>query len=453
MALISDEVPFDKVSLDKVPFDKVPFDKVPIKEILDLDQLKKLFGYFSTVTGLDVALFDYSGVEILVRRAKNSVCQSARNCKKCREYIAYGGLMASELGEPYIYSCGCGLIICSSPVMFGDKLIGSIACGPALLWDADDIAISEFREKIRDMDIQVDVDKLFRQVVSCNCMDITSAARILFIIVNSLSREHSRYLNQRAKITEQQARITELIIDKKHAIEMMNKKKKPPGNPVYPEETEKEFLALVQSGNKEQSNRVLNILLGEIFSYAGGKIETIRIRLFEIMAFLSRSAMDSGAPLTITDSIAEEAFSLLHNETDFERICYSVTRLVEVFIDKIFIQRELRQLSEHLAKAVDYIMENYYDEITLNRVAGAIFVSSFYLSHLFRKELDTTFSDYLCRVRINNAKTFLKSDRQIKIQEVTEKVGFNDPNYFAKSFKRLTGVTPREYQAFFNAPA
>jgi two-component system response regulator YesN len=431
-------------------------DEVSIREVLDIDQLKKLFGYFSTVTGLGVALFDYSGTEILSRREKNSVCQSAGNCKKCREHISYGGIMASELGEPYIYSCGCGLIICSSPVMFGDRLIGSIACGPALLWDDDDIAVSEFKEKTRDMDIQLDVDTLFHEVISCNCMDITSAARILFIIVNSLSREHSRYLNQRAKITEQQARITELITDKKHAIETMNKKKnkkKPSGSPAYPEEMEKEFLALVQSGNKEQSNRVLNTLLGEIFSYAGGKMETIRIRLFEIMAFLSRSAMDSGAALPLVDSIAGEAFSLLHNEKDFERICYSVSRLVEVFIDKIFILREPRRLSEHLAKAVDYIMEHYYDDITLSRVADEIFVSSFYLSHLFRKELDTTFSDYLCRVRINNAKIFLKNDQQIKIQEVTEKVGFNDPNYFAKSFKKLAGVTPREYQAFFNAPA
>jgi two-component system response regulator YesN len=426
--------------------------EVSIKEILDLDQLQKLFGYFSTVTGLGVALFDYSGKEILSRREANSVCLSARNCGKCREHISYGGLMASELGEPYIYSCGCGLIICSSPVMFADRLIGSIACGPALLWDADEIAVSEFKEKTLDMDIQVDVDKLFRQVISCNCMDITSAAQILFIIVNSLSREHSRYLNQRAKITEQQARITELIINKKHSLEMMNKKKRPHAA-AYPGEIEKEFLALAQSGNKEQSNRALNILFGEIFSYAGGKMETIRIRLFEIMALLSRSALEAGASLPLVDSIAAEAFSLLYQERDFEKICYSFTRLAEVFIDKIFSRREPRQLSEHLSKAVDYILENYYEELTLNRVAGDIFVSSFYLSHLFRKELDITFSDYLCRVRINNAKMFLKNDRQIKIQEVTGKVGFNDPNYFAKSFKKLTGVTPREYQAFFNAPA
>jgi two-component system response regulator YesN len=429
--------------------------KVSIKEILDLEQLKKLFGYFSVVTGLDVALFDFSGAEILSRRKNNSVCDSARNCKKCREYISYGGLMASELGEPYISSCGCGLIICSSPVMFAERLIGSIACGPALLWDVDEIAVSEFREKTRDMDIQVDVDQLFRQVTSCNCMDITSAAQILFIIVNSLSREHSRYLNQRAKITEQQAKITELIISKKTALAMMKltSKKKPPSHPVYPDEMEKDFFALAQSGNKEQANKALNILLGEIFSYADGKMETIRIRLFELMAFLSRAALNTGASLPLVDSIAAEAFSALYKETDFEKICYSVTHFIEIFIDKVFQQRNFRQLSEHLSKAVDYIMENYYDELTLNRVADAIFVSPFYLSHLFRKELDTTFSDYLCRVRINNAKIFLKNDHQIKIQEVTEKVGFNDPNYFAKSFKKLTGVTPREYQAFFEGSA
>jgi two-component system response regulator YesN len=427
--------------------------EVSIKEILDLDQLQKFFGYFSTLTGLGVALFDYSGAEILSKREKDSVCRSAGNCGKCREYISHGGLMASGLGEPYIYSCGCGLIICSSPVMFAGRLIGSIVCGPVLLWDADDIAVSEFREKTMDMGIQADADTLFRQVVSCNCMGITSAARILFIIVDSLSREHSRYLNQRATITEQQARITELIIDKKHSLEMMHKKKKPSRSPVYPEEIEKEFLALVQSGNREQANRALNILFGEIFSYAGGKVETIRVRLFEIMAFLSRSALDSGAPLPLVDRIAAEAFSLILKEKDFERICYSVARLVEVFIDKIFIHREPKRLSEHLSRAADYIMENYYDEITLNRVAGEIFISPFYLSHLFRKELDTTFSDYLCRVRINHAKMFLKNDRQIKIQEVTGKVGFNDPNYFAKSFKKLTGVTPKEYRAFFDVPA
>jgi two-component system response regulator YesN len=40
----------------------------------------------------------------------------------------------------------------------------------------------------------------------------------------------------------------------------------------------------------------------------------------------------------------------------------------------------------------------------------------------------------------------------MRIQEVAEKTGFNDPNYFAKSFKKLVGVTPKEYRAFFYPP-
>jgi two-component system response regulator YesN len=63
--------------------------------------------------------------------------------------------------------------------------------------------------------------------------------------------------------------------------------------------------------------------------------------------------------------------------------------------------------------------------------------------------MDTTFSDYVCRQRISKAKDFLKSNKFMRIQEIAEKTGFNDPNYFAKSFKKLTGVTPKEYRAFF----
>jgi two-component system response regulator YesN len=338
-------------------------------------------------------------------------------------------------------------------VIFEERLIGSIACGPALLWDADDVAVSEFMEKTKDMNIRLDVHELFRSATSCSCTDITSAAQILFIIVNSLSREHSRYLNQRAQITEQQARINELIIDRKSAAAASLERGKRPPDPAYPVETEKEFIALVQGGNKEQANRVLNTLLGEIFSFADGNMDTIRVRLFELIASLSRSAVETGAPLSLIDGITQRAFFIFDNTLDFERICFLTSQSIDGFIDTVFKARTRKELGEHLSKAAAYITKNYAEELTLNGVADAIFVSSFYLSHLFRKELNATFSDYVCKVRIDKAKALLKGDKQIKIQEVTAMVGFNDPNYFAKSFKKLTGVTPKEYQAFFHSPA
>ena len=88
----------------------VKYDRWYLKEILDLKQLKKLFEYFSMITNLDVALFDFAGHEILAIRKENSVCHSAKNGSKCREHITSGSLRSSELGEPYICACGCGLI-------------------------------------------------------------------------------------------------------------------------------------------------------------------------------------------------------------------------------------------------------------------------------------------------------------------------------------------------------
>ncbi|MDR2136152.1 MAG: PocR ligand-binding domain-containing protein [Treponema sp.] len=422
-----------------------------LKEILDFARLRKLFGHFSVVTGLDVALFDDSGAELLSGRKPGTICTTAKNCRKCREMIAYGGVMSSKLGEPYIFACGCGLIMCSSPVMFGDQLIGSIACGPAILWEPDDIALSEIAEKTRSMGIRARAGDFLRHTPSCGCVNVTSAAQILFIIVNSLTREHNVYLKQRARITEQQRQISELVQDRKFAAAGLIEMEKRASALTYPYETEKELIAFVQSGNKQQATNILNTLLSVIFCFASGNIDTIRVRIFELVAFLSRAAVEAGAPLREINSITKESFEICEDGTDFERLCFLTTQAMERFIDTVHQNRGQKRTSEHLSKAIGYITQNYADDLSLSGVASRVFVSEYYLSHLFRKEMNMTFSNYVCRIRIDKAKEYLKNDRQAQIQEVAGKVGFNDANYFAKIFKKTTGVTPKEYHSFFCA--
>jgi two-component system response regulator YesN len=327
--------------------------------------------------------------------------------------------------------------------MFEERLCGIIACGPVLLWEADEVAVAEFTEKTMDMNIQVDVNELFRLITLCTCVNMTSAAQILFIMANSFSREHSVYLNQRARITMQQQRIAELMIDQK------SDAGSPDGGRDYPREIEKELIEAVQCGGREMAKRILNIFLGEIFMFAGGNMNTIRARLFELVAFISRAAIESGAPVESINGIIKKSFGLFNDDISFEELCYLTTEVMDSFITTVFIERKQKQYSRHLTKATEYIGQHYADEMTLHTVAEAVFVSEFYLSHLFRKEMNITFSDYVCRVRINKAKEILKRDSDIRIQEIGETVGFNDSNYFAKSFKKLTGISPREYQASF----
>jgi two-component system response regulator YesN len=420
-----------------------------IKEIFDMEQLKKLFGYFSVVSGLDVALFDDSGRETLANRKGGSICAAARNCRKCREYLAYGGTMSSNLGDPYIYACGCGLIMCSSPVMFNERLVGSIACGPAILWDADEVAALEIEEHTRDMGIGVRPGDFLHSTPSCACENVSSFAQLLFIVVNSLSREHSRYLNQRAQITEQQARISELQIDRSIAAAELIKIEERSLVLAYPVETEKELIAFVQSGNKQQATGILNTLLGVIFYLAEGNMDTIRVKLFELVAFLSRAAVDAGAPLREVNRITKDSFEICEDSTDFERLCFLTTQAMERFIDTVYQNRTRKQTSRHLSRAIEYVRQHYAEELSLGAVADAVFVSKYYLSHLFQKEMQTTFSDYIRRIRIEMAKRFIKEDNVAQIQEIAGRAGFNDANYFAKVFKKFSGVTPKEYQAFF----
>ncbi|MCX7773879.1 MAG: response regulator [Clostridia bacterium] len=98
-----------------------------------------------------------------------------------------------------------------------------------------------------------------------------------------------------------------------------------------------------------------------------------------------------------------------------------------------------------LKNAVEYLKEHYQEPLTLNDVADKLYVSTFYLSRMFKKELCKNFVDYLNEIRIEKAKELLK-DIRYKTYEVADAIGINDPHYFSKLFKKYVGVTPTEYK-------
>jgi two-component system response regulator YesN len=409
-----------------------------------MGELVKVFTHFSVVAGLDVALFDPSGRELAAKRREGSICAASGNGAACRKYLSGGGLMAAELGEPYIFYCGCGLVMCLAPVMFNEDLAGIIACGPAALWEVDEVAVAELGRRIAGMDIAASPEGVLGNTPSYGCAEMSSAAQLFFIMVNSLTREHSRYLRERARITSQQAEIAALLTEKKP----------PPGEgrnaaSAYPVETEKELISFVQSGNKPRAVFILNNLLSEIFSLSDGNMDTIRVKIFELIAFLSRSAFDAGAPLEELREITRSSFEVCSGEADFERVCFLTTQALERFIDTVYQHRRRSPVSGHLSRALEYIALHYGEELSLGSVAEEVYVSKYYLSHLFRKELNTTFSGYVCKLRLGKAKELLKNDPLAQIQEIAEKAGFSDSNYFTIIFKKSTGLTPKEYHALF----
>jgi two-component system response regulator YesN len=99
-----------------------------------------------------------------------------------------------------------------------------------------------------------------------------------------------------------------------------------------------------------------------------------------------------------------------------------------------------------LFKAVEqYITDNLREDINLKDTAAKFNLSPYYFSRTFKKVFGYNFSDYLNLIRINKAKELLKDD-SLSVKEICYLVGYNDPNYFSKVFKKYEGVTPTEYR-------
>ncbi|MCR2806090.1 response regulator transcription factor [Paenibacillus soyae] len=83
----------------------------------------------------------------------------------------------------------------------------------------------------------------------------------------------------------------------------------------------------------------------------------------------------------------------------------------------------------------------------MEELAEHVGMSANYLSRLFKQETGETITDYLIGVRIAKAKQFLHDHPHMKNYEIAQLVGYGDPVYFNKLFKKMVGVTPKEYRS------
>ena len=94
----------------------------------------------------------------------------------------------------------------------------------------------------------------------------------------------------------------------------------------------------------------------------------------------------------------------------------------------------------------EYVMEHYKERITLGQAAEALNISQGYLSTAFKKQSGESFTNYVSAIKIEKAKELIAS-HQYMMYEVSDLLGFDTPFYFSKVFKKVTGMSPKEYEA------
>ena len=106
-----------------------------------------------------------------------------------------------------------------------------------------------------------------------------------------------------------------------------------------------------------------------------------------------------------------------------------------------------KQSENQVAKICVYINQNYASpSINTSEIAKFVHLSTTYVCHLFKKERNETISSYLNKVRVEKSKAYLL-DNNMPLYEVASKVGYSDPNYYMRIFKKITGIPPSTYRA------
>lgn len=164
------------------------------------------------------------------------------------------------------------------------------------------------------------------------------------------------------------------------------------------------------------------------------------IRLGVLRFLLKPSKLDE-----IKEAIAAAVTQIEQNPNKRDRVQIEVA-VEEVVATEASNENEELDRPQYLVKqAIEYINKHYNQKLDLQTIADELFVSTWHLSKVIKKQTGTNFVDLLNSARVENAKRFLV-ESNMKIYEIAEYVGYTDTAYFSKIFKKITQVTPNEYR-------
>jgi AraC-like DNA-binding protein len=151
-------------------------------------------------------------------------------------------------------------------------------------------------------------------------------------------------------------------------------------------------------------------------------------------------------PLIITSAFTKDIYEHLKQIT-FSTNTILKRGIYEYVLGKIvenvkFVEVKKGGDVDFVRKVLGYIDTHYGDELTLEEVASSLGYSRYYFSVLFNKVFNTNFKTYLNQVRINKSLSLLENN---SISVVASLCGYNNLQSFFLNFKRIIGITPKEY--------
>jgi len=211
----------------------------------------------------------------------------------------------------------------------------------------------------------------------------------------------------------------------------------------YRLDLENELFELLRTGTAEECSRAAGRFFDWMVDNYKDKTESVRLKTLEFVLFAEHEVYLNGGMTYHFDERSDYLNVIMQTE--------SVRELRSWFVDKF---RECNanmrtKKNEHenslVQRAQEYIRDNYQKDLSLDELSRELDISPYYFSKLFKEETGNNFVEYLTGLRMNRAKEMLKDDR-CSMKEICAQIGYSDPNYFSRIFKKNIGLTPTEYR-------
>lgn len=168
----------------------------------------------------------------------------------------------------------------------------------------------------------------------------------------------------------------------------------------------------------------------------------------ELLWIVKSSADENMLKRFIREVLSHLKTSFMPDVSEFEERLEGVSGEEELsaFIEEIEIAVRNIPSGENIIVSVvkNYITNYTGSDYTLKSVADAVSYTPYYLSRIFKSETGENLPDYILNARMERAKRLLL-DKTKNIQSVAKAVGFENASYFSRSFKKHTGMTPKQY--------
>jgi two-component system response regulator YesN len=206
-----------------------------------------------------------------------------------------------------------------------------------------------------------------------------------------------------------------------------------------------EIIFFIKTGIKEQAVHSIDKLFLSLASTRGATIEQAYSLGVQFLSLLILAMSELGFSQLRTDLLNGALYNRMFGCRTFSELRLLLSELAEEAADYIKGSR-IKKTSRIIDEVHAYLMEEFRNpEVSLTSVSQKFHLNSSYLSRIFKQEMGQGFTDYLLKLRIDEAIT-LMNETDWRAYQIAEKVGITDPYYFSHRFKKVTGVSIQEYK-------